>query len=187
MIRRLLDLFFQSRRKPRATWIPCKVSRRDYEWSIWDPAGYRDIADVDAILRIRSRDGKFDIAIGVTTYSGPPSYSRISVRLPWEYGKESYSLLGPLLVLGTEFPLRQDAASCRRVAFPGPRFVRYGLIHTALVQSIVQRCSNSRRGVKEVDKFGVPARLADRIADLASRPVHRFPINTAQEDSAKSE
>src|ERR1700720_2067585 len=64
MIRRLWTLLFASREPPRP-WIPCKVSRREFEWCICPSRDSRYFAIADEILRIRSRDGAFDVTIGV--------------------------------------------------------------------------------------------------------------------------
>ena len=149
---------------PDASWFPCKVSRRDFEWRICPSVYFAPLVQSSRILQIRSCDHTFDIILAVTDHSGG------------EYG--GWSFLGPLVALGPEYPLADTPKRPLRVRLPKPTSAKHGVIHSALVQAIIQRCYNARhRKCIVVNKHGLTPQqeeLANKVFEMTRRKACAF-------------
>jgi hypothetical protein len=148
-------------------WLPCRVAHRQFEWRVVPTLGCRKLRVSDSILRVRSSDRQFDIAVGISQY-------------------DHASVLGPLVVFGPDFPFAQSSRRPLRIQFPGAAALRFKYVHTSIVQTIIQRCLHAKRRIKRcgmVDEYGLPPAVADRIVELASRPVRGEIVGSTAEQS----
>lgn len=91
--------------------------------------------------------------------------------------RDETTKLGPIVVLGPEFPLAASRRRALRMGFPGPATIGYGFVHSMLVQAIIQRCLYSRRRVGRAltrDEYGFRPGIADKVVKLTSRVPVRF-------------
>ncbi len=167
MLRSIIALISDYRTQRDTPWVLCRVARRDFEWRVVPTLGCRLLRASDSILRVRSPDRQFDIAIGMSQY-------------------DHASVLGPLVVFGPDFPFAPSSRRPFRIQFPGASALRCDYIHTAIVQAIIQRCLYAKRRIRRcgmVDEYGLLPGVADRIVKLASRPVHGEVVGSTAEQS----
>lgn len=140
-------------------WRQVVVNRRVYRWRVlpnhW--TRFRHFSAADRVLQIQSDDKQFDIQLGITTFANNGN-------------------LGPLVIVGNNFPATEELPSYRRVRYPGPSFVPYNMIHDRLVQAIVQFCFNARRKfnkLQRVDENGLPELNLSQLQLLGGHLGHR--------------
>ena len=143
-----------------APWREVTVDKREFSWRIlanhW--TRFCKIASDQRVLEIQSDDQNFYIQIGINESS-------------------TTTYFGALVIVGSEFPAIPELPKNRRIRLPGSNCPPYGMIHDAIIQSIIQRCLFAERKFsksKSVDQNGFPeltlAQLG-RLTKIMSLPV----------------
>jgi len=108
------------------TWIPFRLNNRALEWGITESPRY---------LHVRSADGRFAIRSRIID-------DAYTIRA----GENAVSIVTTPNVLGAEFPLGEEYSKAGfRLGGDGAIFAMYGIIHTDLVRSCIERWSHRKQ------------------------------------------
>ena len=134
-------------------WRSVTVAKRVFNWRVmpnhW--TRFRKIAPHQRVLQIRSEDEQFNIQLGIAS-------SNDSMRF------------GALVIVGNDFPAIEGIPRNRRIELAGSTSIRHGMIHDAIIQSVVQRCMFAGRKFaksRPVDRNGFPELTIGQIKRLS--------------------